>query len=212
MADSERTYCRCPWTIVCSSEFANMYRDQNPYTPQTNIADQASDSRGNERRKSILSVACNVLLIAGAMYMTIQLMANFVTILTIIPRQPTTERLVELVNSAIVQVGVTVWWWFVLTSFCSWTWYHVAPQLRRWYVAVWCMFVAGVIIDATVCVTRYGFYWRDFANLPCVEYFRFLTSYTIAAAPIVLVGIGYIGLAKRCSWFVLHLAPGKLQL
>ena len=169
-----------------------MCRDQNPYTPQTSVADEAGDVRGNERRKSILSVACNVLLIAGAMYVTIQLMANFVTILTIIPRQQTTERMVQLMGSAIVQVGVTVWTWFILTSFCSWTWYPVTPQLRRWYVTVWFIFVAGVIVHAAIRLTEYGF-----AVLPHFEYLVFMTSYTIAAAPIVLLGIGYIGLAKR---------------
>ena len=174
-----------------------MCRDQNPCVPQAGVANGASGDQGSERRKSVLSVACDTLLIAVAMYMTIQLMANLVTILTIIPRQETTVRMVQLLGSAIVQGGMVIWWWFMLMSACSWTWYPVTPRIRRWYGLVWFLFVAGVLIHASLHLTEYGFAWRRFRTLPYFEYFVFMASYTIAAAPIVLLGIGYIGLARR---------------
>ncbi len=174
-----------------------MFNDQNPYASKARVKDEVGDDRGDRGRLSVLSVGFNVMLIAAAMSVTIWLMTNFVIIVSRVPRQYTVERMIASVVIASAQVGVTIWCWFILTSFCSWTWRPVAPQLRRWYVAVGFILVTGVVVDATIRSSIYGFDWHDLAILPYFEYVVFLVSYAIAAAPIVLFGIGYPGLARR---------------
>jgi hypothetical protein len=165
----------------------------NPHAPPSGEVAASSASR----LKFFFRFIWNLALAAYGILIAIALLPRALLQIYDLPWHLHTSFIVRCASSGISHLGLVICIWLALASFASWTWQSVSRRACWWYIAWGVVFLLSVIASIAINHWDMGFSINT-------RYVEFLLSYAFFAFPIVVLRIGYLGLAVRLGRRILR--------